>query len=267
LLSKFKGERRLMAAVLMDAIHCFQTYLFSSRPGGRHLFKEAEQWIKQTDPSYVFSFFRICEALGLDPDYLREGLRQWQNTQAARRTQYPALPSRAQKTGESFPASEARGESKRIGRPVGEDLSHFCCQNPECAGFGQKGQGNLYQQGWTNKGKTIRRLYCRLCGRKFSERKGMVGFRAVLAPETVCAAVQHLAKGDSIRKTARHVGISRASVQRLSRRLREQGKVVYDERTQYLLLTVLGGATILAPAESGRRQFEAGNLRLREPSA
>ena len=218
-----------MAAILMDAIRCFQTYLLSSRPRERRLFKEAEEWIDQTDPAYVFSFFRICEALGLDPGYIREGLRQWRNRQAARHLQSLVLPARRRETGESFPASEVRRGSKRISQPVGEDLSHFCCRNPACIGFSQKGLGNLYRYSWMDKGKIIYKLYCCLCKRKFSERKGTVGIRAVLTPETIRAVAQHLAEGYGMRKTARLVGISRASVQRLFRRLEEQGKTVHAD--------------------------------------
>ena len=43
----------------------------------RRFFREAEQWIENTDGSWVFSFEHICEVLRLDSDYLRRGLRVW----------------------------------------------------------------------------------------------------------------------------------------------------------------------------------------------
>jgi len=70
-------EKRLMLAILEDAIHCFQDNLFARNVRGRRLFEEAEEWIVEADGDRVFSFENICEALGFNPAYVRQGLLRW----------------------------------------------------------------------------------------------------------------------------------------------------------------------------------------------
>jgi len=70
-------EEALMLAVLADAIECFQKYVFADHERGKRSFQEAEDWILEKNNDWLFSFCSICEALGLDPDYLRQGLLRW----------------------------------------------------------------------------------------------------------------------------------------------------------------------------------------------
>ena len=70
-------EKRLMLAILEDAIHCFQDNLFTRNVRGKRLFEEAKEWIVEADGDRVFSFENICEALGFNPAYVRQGLRRW----------------------------------------------------------------------------------------------------------------------------------------------------------------------------------------------
>jgi hypothetical protein len=70
-------EKRLMLAILEDAIHCFQDNLLTQNVRSRRLFEEAEEWIVEADGDWIFSFENICEALGFNPAYLREGLLRW----------------------------------------------------------------------------------------------------------------------------------------------------------------------------------------------
>lgn len=79
------GELRLIGAVLEDAIHCFQAYAQAQTARERRLFNAAECWIMQ-DPTPArpgqtqsFSFEFVCAVLGLDPGYIRGGLRRWQS--------------------------------------------------------------------------------------------------------------------------------------------------------------------------------------------
>jgi len=70
-------EKRLMLAVLEDALACFQKH-FSSRGGrGLRLFRETEEWIFRGDNGQPFSFTNICEVVGFDPQYIRQGLLRW----------------------------------------------------------------------------------------------------------------------------------------------------------------------------------------------
>jgi hypothetical protein len=70
-----------MSAVLLDAVECFQKYLLLHDEYSNRLFKEAENWIVDNDREWLFSFINICDALAIDPHYLRQGLLRWkQNT-------------------------------------------------------------------------------------------------------------------------------------------------------------------------------------------
>jgi len=71
------GEKRLVLSVLEDAVECFMKYIDSSIKKGQRLFRDAEEWITLEDKKWVFSFDNVCEALDIDPNYLRRGLRDW----------------------------------------------------------------------------------------------------------------------------------------------------------------------------------------------
>ncbi|MBI3797395.1 MAG: hypothetical protein HY268_10585 [Deltaproteobacteria bacterium] len=79
------GERRLMVAILEDAVDCFQKYLWATDNRSRHLQTEAEKWFLSDDDSCPFSFVNICHALDLHPEFLRRGLLEWKARQFARR--------------------------------------------------------------------------------------------------------------------------------------------------------------------------------------
>jgi hypothetical protein len=70
-------EKKLLLAVLEDAIACFQKYLFAKDGKGKVLFLEAEEWISDRDTDWLFSFANVCEMLGFEPTYLRDGLIHW----------------------------------------------------------------------------------------------------------------------------------------------------------------------------------------------
>ena len=77
-------EKVLMLALLEDAIVCFQDNFGTDCKRKQSLFEDAEQWILNRDASYIFSFENICDVLGLDAGYLRDGLMRWkQSAQAA----------------------------------------------------------------------------------------------------------------------------------------------------------------------------------------
>jgi hypothetical protein len=79
------GEKRLMAAVLEDAVHCFQSYMFAKEKEMQRLYNEAREWIFSSDSNWVFSFEHICTILEVDAGYLRRGLKNWQHQQLAKR--------------------------------------------------------------------------------------------------------------------------------------------------------------------------------------
>jgi hypothetical protein len=69
--------KRLMLAVLEDAMRCYQTYASSRNPAQRRLFVDAERWLMDRGAGGVFAFETVCETLGIEPSCLRAGLRRW----------------------------------------------------------------------------------------------------------------------------------------------------------------------------------------------
>lgn len=71
-------EKKLMLAVLEDALWCFQNGLISrNNKRKRGLYSEAEEWIMEESGDRLFSFNEICGLLGLEPRYLRKRLVRW----------------------------------------------------------------------------------------------------------------------------------------------------------------------------------------------
>jgi hypothetical protein len=77
-------ERRLVLAVLEDAINCFQVNVMAERGRRKKLFKESEDWIMGRDDDWIFSFVSICELLRFNPEYVRRGLLRWKEKKLAR---------------------------------------------------------------------------------------------------------------------------------------------------------------------------------------
>lgn len=70
-------EKALLLAVLEDAVDCFLEYHAAEDRIGKARFQEAEEWIMQSGDAWFFSYENVCQLLGLNPEYLRRGLRQW----------------------------------------------------------------------------------------------------------------------------------------------------------------------------------------------
>ena len=76
------GERRLMVAVLEDAVLTYLKNVGATDPARRDLFRETEEWIEDRDASWLYSFENVCAVLDLEADYLRRGLRVWKRRAA-----------------------------------------------------------------------------------------------------------------------------------------------------------------------------------------
>src|SRR5262252_9053396 len=72
-----RGEKRLMLAVLEEAVATFQRNVDAKTRHGQRVFREAEEWIRTTDSAWPFAFENICHALEIEPDFLRRGLEAW----------------------------------------------------------------------------------------------------------------------------------------------------------------------------------------------
>ncbi len=70
-----EGEIRLILAILVDAVQCFQRT--ADHAEGRQQRAEAAAWIFAEDHSWPFSFESICSVLGINSEVLRRSLRQW----------------------------------------------------------------------------------------------------------------------------------------------------------------------------------------------
>ena len=89
------GEKRLMLAVMENALDYYQKCLFATDRVGRTLFMEAAEWIASTSNEDVFSFENISETLDIDPAYFRRGVAAWHQRllQARQAVEGPATES------------------------------------------------------------------------------------------------------------------------------------------------------------------------------
>ena len=86
--------KRLMMAVLEDALRCFRNHA-SATDGRRNLQSlEAEEWFCDTRREAPFSFESVCETLGVDPESLRRRLHHWRDQQLSGMT-LPPMARRA----------------------------------------------------------------------------------------------------------------------------------------------------------------------------
>lgn len=86
-------EKRLMLALLDDAVKCFQKYLPAKSGRGKRRFTEVEQWFWDKTREDTFSFEHVCAVLGLSPSYLRRMLNQWKESLSGANAQNPAAQS------------------------------------------------------------------------------------------------------------------------------------------------------------------------------
>ena len=115
----WEPEKRLMLAVLEDAIACFQKYLLARDGRGRAMFREAEEWMLEEESDWLFSFENICEILGFSPQYLRQGLIRWKTAKLQAQPKakiYRLTPRQARGVSGMTPAV---GTGQRLLRAVG----------------------------------------------------------------------------------------------------------------------------------------------------
>jgi hypothetical protein len=76
-----RGEKRLMLAVLEEAVATFQRNVDAKTRHGQRVFGEAEEWIRSESTAWPFAFENICHALEIEPEFLRRGLEAWKAKQ------------------------------------------------------------------------------------------------------------------------------------------------------------------------------------------
>jgi hypothetical protein len=76
---KLEGEKRLMIAILKDAVECLEKYREARTGLGRVQYQNAIEWVEDTGTEWLFSFTNICDLLGFDAHYLRASLLKREN--------------------------------------------------------------------------------------------------------------------------------------------------------------------------------------------
>jgi hypothetical protein len=69
-------EKRLMAAVLEDAVAIHRRCAGYRRGRSRRLFVEVQAWLNARDDRGPYAFTTVCEVLGLDAGCIRSALRR-----------------------------------------------------------------------------------------------------------------------------------------------------------------------------------------------
>lgn len=100
----WRGEQRLLFAVLQDAVACWFRYRGARTQRERRLFAEVVAWFESPATDWLYAFERICEVLELDPNYIRQGLRGCQNTVLVPPTLLKGVRRRAVAKHPSWPA-------------------------------------------------------------------------------------------------------------------------------------------------------------------
>lgn len=77
--SVVQGERRLLLAVMEEAIDCYCKTSAARDTRSMNLFREAEAWIFGEDRSRCFTFCNICEVLDIDAQCVRSALAAWKS--------------------------------------------------------------------------------------------------------------------------------------------------------------------------------------------
>jgi hypothetical protein len=71
-------ERRLIAAILRDAVDCYLRDCFTKNRHRKRSFREAEEWFFKSDGYGVFSLENVCNVLNIDPGYIRRTLKEYE---------------------------------------------------------------------------------------------------------------------------------------------------------------------------------------------
>ena len=89
---KLEGEKRLMIAVLKDAVECLEKYRGSSNSVARSNYENAIEWVMDNGTDWLFSFTNICDLLGFDPQYLRDVLLKREKINTSGRSARECFP-------------------------------------------------------------------------------------------------------------------------------------------------------------------------------
>ena len=83
-------EKHLLLAVLEDALACYRKNVFARTAKKQAAYRDAEEWIFDTDDERFLGFESVCGVLGIEPSYLRRGLVEWKMRKVKARANAPA---------------------------------------------------------------------------------------------------------------------------------------------------------------------------------
>jgi hypothetical protein len=119
----WSGERKLLLAVLRDAVESFFRYRNDPTTRGRRLFRETHDWFWSMDRPWLCSFDNICNHLHLDADYIRRGLKQYYDPAAVSAAPPPGRRHRTRRAGAHLTIVS--------GGVAGQGEARTCPPNPE----------------------------------------------------------------------------------------------------------------------------------------
>lgn len=106
-------EKRLLLAVLEEAVGTYQRNVTATDRHGRALFTDVAAWFASEDSIWLCSFVAICDAIGLNATYVRSGLGLWMDAHRTRSREAAESPYR-------FPFRRVNGARHRAtGRAPG----------------------------------------------------------------------------------------------------------------------------------------------------
>jgi hypothetical protein len=77
----YQPEKRLMLAVLEEAIATFQRHVVAGTRRSQRLVEEVEEWVDGRGSDWPFSFENVCAALDIEAEYLRNGMARWKDNE------------------------------------------------------------------------------------------------------------------------------------------------------------------------------------------
>ena len=95
-------------------------------------------------------------------------------------------------------------------------ISDYFCPNEQCKSYGLRGQGNLVKAGtYKNHGVDRQMFKCKTCQSRFSETRNTIFFGSHYSEETIHNIIRSVAEGNGVRATARMLGLSKDSVNKV----------------------------------------------------
>lgn len=108
------------------------------------------------------------------------------------------------------------------------DTTLFFCPNETCPNYGRIGPDNqIVRAGYYGKDEKKTQMFkCKVCGKRFSIRRGTPLFNLKTDEETFYRTIASLAEGKGLRATARSISIDKDTVRRWLEKVYQNAKKV-----------------------------------------